>query len=168
VTRDMMTMMMMMMINPWDGVLVAKVIATWIAWRRKFFFHPPASVQTYFVVLKPFSIIRQTKFLHPYWTLPPLYALRIESALCGHGLIARRPAPQFVGCQLLFIQHSCSYLSYLYTDSLQAPLSIRAGVKITQQFWVMTNLMHSFLMYLFYASTRFEQQVLIIRRAKLY
>jgi hypothetical protein len=28
VTRDMMTMMMMMMINPWDGVLVAKVIAT--------------------------------------------------------------------------------------------------------------------------------------------
>jgi hypothetical protein len=35
-------------------------------------------------------------------------------------------------------------------------------------FWVMTNLMHSFLMYLFYASTCFEQQVLIIRRAKLY
>jgi hypothetical protein len=36
------------------------------------------------------------------------------------------------------------------------------------QFWVMTNLMHSFLMYLFYASTCFKQQVLIIRRAKLY
>jgi hypothetical protein len=35
-------------------------------------------------------------------------------------------------------------------------------------FWVMTNLMHSFLMYLFYASACFEQQVLIIRRAKLY
>jgi hypothetical protein len=35
-------------------------------------------------------------------------------------------------------------------------------------FWVMTNLMHSFLMYLFYASTCFQQQVLIIRRAKLY
>jgi hypothetical protein len=35
-------------------------------------------------------------------------------------------------------------------------------------FWVMTNLMHSFLMYLFYASTCFEQQVLIIRRSKLY
>jgi hypothetical protein len=30
------------------------------------------------------------------------------------------------------------------------------------------NLMHSFLMYLFHASTRFEQQVLIIRRANLY
>jgi hypothetical protein len=35
-------------------------------------------------------------------------------------------------------------------------------------FWLMTNLKHSFWMYLFYASTRFEQQVLIIRRAKLY
>jgi hypothetical protein len=33
---------------------------------------------------------------------------------------------------------------------------------------VMNNLMHSFLRYLFYASTCFEQQVLIIRRAKLY
>jgi hypothetical protein len=33
---------------------------------------------------------------------------------------------------------------------------------------VMTNLMHSFLMYLFYVSTCFEQQVLIIRRSKLY
>jgi hypothetical protein len=32
----------------------------------------------------------------------------------------------------------------------------------------MTNLTHSFLMYLFHASTCFEQQVLIIRRAKLY
>jgi hypothetical protein len=34
VTRDMMTMTTtttMMMINPWDGVLVGKVIATWIA-----------------------------------------------------------------------------------------------------------------------------------------
>jgi hypothetical protein len=30
------------------------------------------------------------------------------------------------------------------------------------QFWVMINLIHSFLMYLFYASTCFEQQVLII------
>jgi hypothetical protein len=39
---------------------------------------------------------------------------------------------------------------------------------IYSSFWVMTNLMHSFLMYLFHASTRFEQQVLIIRRAKLY
>jgi hypothetical protein len=39
---------------------------------------------------------------------------------------------------------------------------------ISMRFWVMTNLMHSFLMYLFYASTCFEQQVLIIRRAKLY
>jgi hypothetical protein len=28
--------------------------------------------------------------------------------------------------------------------------------------------MHSFLMYLFYASTCFEQQVLIIRRSRLY
>jgi hypothetical protein len=40
--------------------------------------------------------------------------------------------------------------------------------KIIYKFWVMTNLMHSFLMYLFYASTCFEQQVLIIRRSKLY
>jgi hypothetical protein len=32
----------------------------------------------------------------------------------------------------------------------------------------MTNLTDSFLMYLFPASTCFEQQVLIIRRAKLY
>jgi hypothetical protein len=32
----------------------------------------------------------------------------------------------------------------------------------------MANLMHYFLMYLFYASTYFEQQVLIIRRAELY
>jgi hypothetical protein len=39
---------------------------------------------------------------------------------------------------------------------------------ILKRFWVMTNLMHSFLMYLFYACTCFEQQVLIIRRAKLY
>jgi hypothetical protein len=39
---------------------------------------------------------------------------------------------------------------------------------ILMRFWVMTNLMHSFLMYLFYASTCFEQQMLIIRRAKLY
>jgi hypothetical protein len=31
----------------------------------------------------------------------------------------------------------------------------------------MTNLMHYFLMYLFHASTCFEQQVLIIRRANL-
>ena len=41
VTRDMRTMTTrtttMMMINPWDGVLVPKVTATWIAWRRKFF-----------------------------------------------------------------------------------------------------------------------------------
>ena len=37
VTRDMMTMTTTRrMINPWDGFLVAKVIATWIAWRRKF------------------------------------------------------------------------------------------------------------------------------------
>jgi hypothetical protein len=41
------------------------------------------------------------------------------------------------------------------------------------KFWVMTNLMHSFSMYLFfiflfYATTCFEQQVLIIRRSKLY
>jgi hypothetical protein len=35
-------------------------------------------------------------------------------------------------------------------------------------FWLMANLTHSFLMYLFHASTCFEQQVLIIRRAKLY
>jgi hypothetical protein len=40
--------------------------------------------------------------------------------------------------------------------------------KFSSEFWVMTNLLHSFLMYLFYASTCFEQQVLIIRRAKLY
>jgi hypothetical protein len=32
----------------------------------------------------------------------------------------------------------------------------------------MTNLKHSFLMYLFHASTCFEQQMLIIRRAKFY
>jgi hypothetical protein len=38
----------------------------------------------------------------------------------------------------------------------------------TSLFWVMTNLMHSFLMYLFYASTCFEQQVLIIGTSKLY
>jgi hypothetical protein len=35
-------------------------------------------------------------------------------------------------------------------------------------FWLMTNLTHSFLMYLFHASTCFEQQVLIIKGAKLY
>jgi hypothetical protein len=35
-------------------------------------------------------------------------------------------------------------------------------------FWLMTNMTHSFLMYLFHASTCIEQQVLIIRRAKLY
>jgi hypothetical protein len=35
-------------------------------------------------------------------------------------------------------------------------------------FWLMTNLTHSFLMYLFYASICFEQQVLITRRAELY
>jgi hypothetical protein len=35
-------------------------------------------------------------------------------------------------------------------------------------FWLMTNLTHSFLMYLFHASTCLEQQVLIIRRAKFY
>jgi hypothetical protein len=39
---------------------------------------------------------------------------------------------------------------------------------IWKYFWLMTNLTHSFLMYLFHASTCFEQQVLIIRRAKLY
>jgi hypothetical protein len=33
---------------------------------------------------------------------------------------------------------------------------------------VRTNLMHSFLMYLFHASTYFEQQVLVIRKATLY
>jgi hypothetical protein len=36
------------------------------------------------------------------------------------------------------------------------------------KFWPMTNLMHFFSMYLFHASTCFEQQVLIIRRAYLY
>jgi hypothetical protein len=35
-------------------------------------------------------------------------------------------------------------------------------------FWVMTNLTHSFLMYLFHASTCFEQQVFITRRTNLY
>ena len=35
-------------------------------------------------------------------------------------------------------------------------------------FWIITNLMHSFSMCLFHASTCFEQQVLIIRRTKLY
>jgi hypothetical protein len=39
---------------------------------------------------------------------------------------------------------------------------------ILTSFWLMTNWTHSFLMYLFHASTCFEQQVLIIRRAKLY
>jgi hypothetical protein len=34
-------------------------------------------------------------------------------------------------------------------------------------FWLMTNLTHSFSMYLFHASTCFEQQVIIIRRIKL-
>jgi hypothetical protein len=38
----------------------------------------------------------------------------------------------------------------------------------TELFWLMTNLTHSFLTYLFHASTCFEQQVLVIRRAKLY
>jgi hypothetical protein len=36
------------------------------------------------------------------------------------------------------------------------------------KFWLMTNLTHSFSMYLFHASTCFEQQVLIIRRVNLY
>ena len=35
-------------------------------------------------------------------------------------------------------------------------------------FWLMTNLMQSFSMCLFHASTYFKQQVLIIRRTKLY
>jgi hypothetical protein len=39
---------------------------------------------------------------------------------------------------------------------------------IHTSFWLMTNLTHSFLMYLFHASTCFEQQVIIIRRAKFY
>jgi hypothetical protein len=34
--------------------------------------------------------------------------------------------------------------------------------------WLMTNLTHSFSVYLFHASTCFEQQVLIIRRTNLY
>jgi hypothetical protein len=40
------------------------------------------------------------------------------------------------------------------------------SANILLTFWAMTNLMHPFLMYLFYASTCFEQQVLIIRRAR--
>jgi hypothetical protein len=36
------------------------------------------------------------------------------------------------------------------------------------RFWLMTNLTHSFSMYLFHAFTCFEQQVLIIRRTSLY
>jgi hypothetical protein len=39
---------------------------------------------------------------------------------------------------------------------------------IILEFWLMTNLTHSFSMYLFHASTCFEQQVLIIRRTNLY
>jgi hypothetical protein len=45
---------------------------------------------------------------------------------------------------------------------------IFTAIEEKTKFWLMTNLTHSFLMYLFYASTCFEQQVLIIRKAKLY
>jgi hypothetical protein len=49
-----------------------------------------------------------------------------------------------------------------------SPQLYAVGPHRLQYFWVMTNLMHSFLMYLFYASACFEQQVLIIRKSKLY
>jgi hypothetical protein len=47
-------------------------------------------------------------------------------------------------------------------------MCLRFVVQHVFKFWLMTSLTHSFLMYLFHASTCFEQQVLIIRRAKLY
>jgi hypothetical protein len=40
-------------------------------------------------------------------------------------------------------------------------------LKGAPKFWLMTNLTHTFSMYLFHASTCFEQQVLIIRRTNL-
>jgi hypothetical protein len=55
-----------------------------------------------------------------------------------------------------------------FRENLSVPSARFEKSKKNSGFWVMTNLMHSFLMYLFYASTCFEQQVLVIRRVKLY
>jgi hypothetical protein len=64
-------------------------------------------------------------------------------------------------CVLIF----CTYLSKKLFILRRTERDI---MKYLYRFWLMTNLTHSFLMYLFHASTCFEQQVLIIRRAELY
>jgi hypothetical protein len=63
----------------------------------------------------------------------------------------------FIGC--------CFEERDIFYRSLDFKISVTK--RYVTWFWLMTNLTHSLSMYLFHASTCFEQQVLIIRRIKL-